>query len=132
MIRVAMGVAAAVLCAGPVAADTYGPWTTNKEKNRHECVYTYATKDGKTSTQTVVAYTAADKDRHGWAYFYNAEGKPWGRCATPANPKYDAKQMYWQKLTAAGDGYEDYPTKGFCPAPKDGKSPIPSLPDPPK
>ena len=115
-----------------VSADGYSPWTPNPAKNRHECVYTYATKTGKPATQTVYAYTAADKDRAGWGYFYNAKAEPWARCALPGNPVYDPKQMHWQQLNPRKDGYADYPMAGYCPTPADGAKPIPDLPPPPK
>lgn len=111
--------------------DGYGAWATDCGHKVHACEYTYTTKDGAKGTQTVVIHYA-DAERRGWAYYYNADQKPWARVALPGNPKYNAKQMYWQKLNATGDGYEDYPTKGFCPAPKDGKATIPALPLPPK
>ncbi|MBM3981660.1 MAG: hypothetical protein FJ304_15560 [Planctomycetes bacterium] len=109
----------------------YSEWATNCVAKAHTCSYTYTNKDGGKSTQTVAIY-AGDADRRGWAYYYNADKKAWARVAVPGNPKYDAKVMYWQKLKASGDGYEDFPTKGFCPTAKDGTSPIADLPLPPK
>ncbi|MBY0460060.1 MAG: hypothetical protein K2V38_22315, partial [Gemmataceae bacterium] len=117
--------------ARPTSSEGYSAWTTDCATKVRTCTYTYANKDGNTSTQTVVIYTD-DPDRKGWAYFFNADKKPWARCAVPGNPRFDPAEMCWQKLNAKGDGYEDFPTKGFCPTAKDGKSPIASLPLPPK
>lgn len=120
------------------APDGYGPWATDCARKVHACQYTYSTKDGGKGTQTVVIYYA-DKDRSGWAYYYNTAPTPWARCALPGNPKYDAKAMHWEALKPDADGYERFKGKdgkyqpdGYCPAPKDGKSPIPLLPLPPK
>ena len=125
-------VVAAALTATAAQADSYTPWKYNAPEKRYECEYTYDTKAGKPAAQAVYAYDMTDKDRYGWAYFYNAKGEPWGRCAAPGNPKYDAKAMYWQKLNDKGDGYTEYPEAGYCPAPADGKKPIPQFPAPPK
>jgi hypothetical protein len=116
---------------GAAKADEYSKWAKDEKKQAYTCDYSYSTKDGTTASQTVVIYYG-DKDRNGWAYYYNAKMEPWARCAVPGNVKYDPKQMYWQKLNAKADGYEDYPTKGYCPSPKDGKSAILDLPPPPK
>jgi len=81
----------------------------------------------------LVAVYPKGSERAGWAYYYNAAGKPWGRCAIKGNEKYNPKEMYWQQLNKAGDGYEDYKDKppGYCPTPKDSKEQIPLFPDPP-
>jgi hypothetical protein len=127
----ALGLSLLLFWSGDARADDYGKWVKDEKKQVHSCEYSYTTKDGGTAKQTIMVYYA-DKDRTGWAYYYNAKQEPWARCAVPGNAKYDPKQMYWQKLNAKADGYEDYSTKGFCPAPKDGKSSIPDLPPPPK
>ncbi len=126
-----LGLGLMLVGVGMARADGYGKWANDENKQVYACEYSYATKDGCASKQTVVIFYG-DKDRSGWAYFYNTKQVPWTRCAVPGNAKYDPKQMYWQKLNAKGDGYEDYSMKGYCPAPKDGKSPIPDLPLPPK
>lgn len=131
VIRISLLVCGLLLAAPTLArADDYGKWAKDEKKQTHYCDYSYANKAGGTSKQTVVVYYA-DKDRAGWAYYYNAKQEPWARCAVPGNPKYDPKQMYWQQLNDKGNGYDDYP-KGYCPTPKDGKSPIADLPPPPK
>lgn len=125
------GLLAAALPAWAQNAGSYSPWVKNEQQNRWECTYTYPNKTGGTSKQVVAVYPK-DNARAGWAYFYNDQGKPWGRCAIKGNPKYEPKVMYWQELTPKADGYQDFKQpKGFCPAPKDGKTPIPTFPDPP-
>ncbi len=123
-----------------VRADDYTKWVKDETKHTYSCEYAYKTKDGKENKQQVVIYYA-DKDRSGWAYYYNnaATPMPWARCAVPGNPKYDAKVMYWEALKPDGDGYDKFKDKdgayqpaGYCPAPKDGKNPIQLLPLPPK
>jgi len=128
----------AVLAVVAPKPDTYGLWTTECGHKIHACEYTFSTTDGVRRTQTVVIWYA-DKDRNGWAYFYNADSKPWARCAVPGNAKYDAKAMCWECLKPDGTGYEPFKDQngtpkplGYCPTPKDGKSAIPLLPLPPK
>jgi hypothetical protein len=135
----ALAVVPAILAAAAVAsADEYGGWKKDETRKVYACEYKYEKRDGGYSTQTVAIYYA-DKDRAGWAYYYNAKNEPWARCAAPGNPKYDAKVMYWEQLKPDGSGYQQFKDSkgaaqftGYCPAPKDGKSPIPSLPIPPK
>ena len=125
-----------LLLAAPAVAQPaggkYTEWKKNETQNRYECQYVYPTKPGGMAKQTVAVYPK-DNPRYGWAYFYNDQGKAWGRCATKGNPKYNAKQMYWQQLNQKADGYEDFKGQpaGYCPAPKDGKDAIPAFPDPP-
>jgi hypothetical protein len=125
---------------GVAQADEYGAWVKDTKKQCYTCDYTYKTKDGGMSKQSVVVYYA-DKDRSGWAYYYNAKQEPWARCAVPGNPKYNPKAMTWEKLAPDGKGYAPFQDTngkpqpdGYCPAPKDGKAAIPvlSLPLPPK
>lgn len=128
------GVAGLVLSATAARADEYGKWIKDEKKQVYYCEYKYekkgSTKDEpKYAVQKVQVYYA-DPDRKNYAYYYNAEDKPWARCAVPGHPKYNASVMYWQRLD--GDKYVDYPDAGYCPTPKDGKSPIPNLPLPPK
>ena len=127
--------------AGVSLADGYTKWTKDETKKTHTCEYAYAPKEAaakETPKQTVVVFYA-DKERAGWAYFYNAAQTPWARCAVPGNPKYDPKAMAWEALKPDGKGYEPFKDRkgeaypaGYCPSPKDGKSPIPDLPLPPK
>ena len=133
--------AAALLVSGVARADEYGKWVKDEAKKTYTCEYTYDKKQPQAAEkgkQTVVIYYG-DADRSGWAYYYNADLKPWARCAAPGNPKYDEKVMYWEALKPDQKGYEPFKDKdgkpeaaGYCPAPKDGKKPIPSLPLPPK
>ncbi len=121
-------------------ADEYTEYKRDEKKQTLTCEYSYEAKDPKTKEpkkQTVVIHYG-DKDRAGWAYFYNGD-TPWARCAVPGNPKYDAKAMHWEALKGDGKGYEPFKDKkgeaypsGYCPAPKDGKNPIKELPLPPK
>jgi len=129
----------ALLLAAPAFAQPQSPggytaWKRNDAQKRYESEFIYKNKSGGTSKQLVAVYPK-DNPRSGWAYYYAAEGKgkAWGRCAIKGNPKYDAKAMYWQKLTADAGGYEDFKDqpKGFCPTPKDGTAAIPVFPDPP-
>jgi hypothetical protein len=115
---------------GTSRADDYSKWVKNAEADRWECDYTYTTKSGTEAKQKVLVYTQ-DKKRAGWAYFVNKDNKAWARCAIKGNPKHDPKKMYWQKLNSKGTGYEDYPEPGYCPAPADGKKPIPAIKHPP-
>jgi hypothetical protein len=128
---IVLGLGLMLFGAGTTRADGYAKWVNDEKKQEYTCEYSYSTKDGCTSKQRVVIFYG-DKDRSGWAYFYNAKQEPWTRCAIPGNSKYNPKQMCWQKLNSKADGYEDYPTNGYCPTPKDGKSAIPELPLPPK
>jgi len=124
-----------------LSAGDYTSWTKDEKKMTYTCEYSYKQADTKAKEpgkQTAVIYYG-DKDRSGWAYFYNADNKAWARCAVPGNPKYDAKKMTWEKLTTDEKGYEPFKDKkgepepaGYCPTPKDGKEPIPDLPLPPK
>ncbi len=135
----ALAVVPAVLALAAVAtADEYGGWKKDEKRQVYTCEYKYEKKDSGYGTQTVAIYYA-DKDRSGWAYYYNAKNEPWARCAAPGNPKYDAKVMYWQHLKPDNSGYEAFEDStgqpqftGYCPAPKDGRAPIPALPLPPK
>ena len=122
------------------AGDPYSKWATDEKKQKHTCTYTYKSNDPKVeyAKQNVVVYSA-DKDYAGWAYYYNADSKPWARCAIPGNPKYEAKKMYWEKMTPDEKGYEPFKDDkgqpqpiGYCPVPKDGVDPVPDLPLPPK
>jgi hypothetical protein len=116
----------------PLMADGYTKWVADPKTQTISCDYEYQTKDNRKAYQKVVIY-AADPERKTWAYFYNAKNEPWARCAVPGNPKYDPKVMTWQRLEPTKkDRYVDYPEKGFCPAPGDGKAPILNLPLPPK
>lgn len=127
--------------ANGLLADEYTKWTRDEAKKTLVCEYTYTPKEPAAKgppKQTVVIFYA-DKERSGWAYFYNAAQSPWARCAVPGNPKYDPKAMTWEALTPDGKGYEPFKDRageaypaGYCPAPKDGKNPIPDLPLPPK
>lgn len=140
-LRIGLAALGLVLAAAQVGrADEYTKWVKDEKKQTYSCEYAYKTKDGKENKQQVVVYYA-DKDRSGWAYYYNTAPTPtpWARCAVPGNAKYDAKAMYWEALKPDADGYERFKGKdgkyqpdGYCPAPKDGKSPIPLLPLPPK
>lgn len=134
-----LAVVPAVLVLGSVAAaDEYGGWKKDEARKVYACEYKYEKKDGGYNTQTVAVYYG-DKDRSGWAYYYNAKNEPWARCAAPGNPKYDQKAMYWESLRPDGLGYEAFKDAGgkaqyagYCPAPRDGKAPIPPFPLPPK
>ena len=125
-----LGVAALFLVGGIVQADEYGKWTKDEVKKTYSCDYKYANKTGGYSTQKVVVYYA-DPERKNWAYYYNAKDEPWGRCAIKGNPKYNSNNMYWQKLSTDKKAYQDYPEKGYCPTPGDGKDPVRDLPLPP-
>lgn len=139
-IRLLVAAAGALLLAAPVFADEYTPYKKDEKKQTYTCEYKYDAKDPAAKEklkQTVVIYYG-DKDRSGWAYYYN-DDKPWARVAVPGNPKYNAKVMYWEALKSDKSGYEPFKDKdgkpygdGYCPAPKDGKRPILDLPLPPK
>jgi hypothetical protein len=124
-------VAGLLLLTGSLRADQYTPWVKDEKTKTYSCEYSYKTKENKPAKQNVVLYYD-DKDRKNWAYFYNEKKEPWARCAVPGNPKYDDKVMYWQHIDTSATKYVDYEEKGYCPAPKDGKNPIPNLPLPPK
>lgn len=122
-------------------AGDYTSWKKDEQKMTYTCEYSYKSSDSKAKEQSKqkVLIFYGNKDRSGWAYYYNADNKPWARCAVPGNPKYDAKKMNWEKLTTDEKGYERFKDKsgdpepsGYCPTPKDGKDPIPDLPLPPK
>lgn len=122
---------------GSASADGYTKWVTDPVKKTHTCQYVYDNKSNAKSTQTVVVHYA-DPARKTWAYYYNAKMEPWARCAVPGNPKYEPKVMAWEALKPDAKGYEVFKDKagdpepaGFCPAPKDGKAIIASLPLPP-
>jgi hypothetical protein len=132
----ALGLVVAVPALG--RADGYTQWVKDEKRQTYSCDYVYTTKDGKTNKQYVVVYYGA-ADRSGWAYFFNSAARPWTRCAVPGNAKYSARAMYWEALKAEADGYEPFRSAdgkvqpdGYCPAPKDGKNPIPAFPLPPK
>jgi hypothetical protein len=130
-----------VIGGAPALADEYTSWKKDEVKKTYTCTYSYTPKDPavtKKYEQTVVVYYG-DKDRSGWAYYYNADNKPWARCAIPGNTHYNPKVMYWENLKPDGTGYDGFKDKdgkyyaaGYCPAPKDGKKPIADLPLPPK
>ncbi|WP_020475146.1 hypothetical protein [Zavarzinella formosa] len=120
-----------LLLTGSLRADQYTPWVKDEKTKTYSCEYKYVTRANKPAVQNVVVYYG-DNDRKNWAYFYNEQQKPWARCAVPGNPKYDQKAMYWQHIDATETKYQDYEDKDYCPAPKDGKNAIPSLPLPPK
>ena len=132
----------AALVAAPaltLANDKYTPWTKYQATKQYTCSYEYKTPTGGYSKQTVAVYYD-DKDRNQWAYYYNADSKPWARCAIPGNPKYNPKVMYWENLTPDATAYEPFKdpagkpyAAGYCPTAKDGVDPIPTLlPLPPK
>jgi len=129
-------VTAAMFAAGTANADEYGKWVRDEKQKTLVCEYKYETKastkakPGYAVQKAVIYY--ADADRKNWVYYYNAKNEPWARCAAPSNPKYDSTAMYWQHIGDGKDKYVDYADKGYCPAPKDGKNPIPSFPLPPK
>jgi hypothetical protein len=140
-IRVVVAVVGVVLAGAPAFGGEYTGWQKDEQRQTYTCEYTYEPKDTAAkvrSKQTVVIYYG-DSDRCGWAYYYNAGSIPWARCAVPGNPKYDPKIMYWEALNQDKTGYEPFKDKkgeaspaGFCPTPKDGKTPIPAFPLPPK
>ena len=105
-------------------------WVKNEKEKTYTCDYKYANKTGGYSTQKVVVHYD-DPVRKNWAYYYNSKKEPWGRCAIKGNPNYDSNVMYWQKLNNDKKGYQDYPEKGYCPTPGDGKDPVKELPLPP-
>ena len=83
---VAAVVAILALTAAPVRAEgKYSAWKKNDAKNRYECSYTYDTKEGKKAQQTVIVYPK-DNPRYGWAFYHNAEGKPWHAAPSRAMP----------------------------------------------
>ena len=108
---------------------SYSEWVKDEKKETYSCDYKYPNISGGYSTQKVVVYYA-DPDRKNWAYYYNTKKDPWVRCATKSNPKYNTNVMYWQKLDDDKKGYQDYPEKGYCPTPGDGKEPVTDLPLP--
>ncbi|HEX3146583.1 MAG TPA: hypothetical protein VHR66_00680 [Gemmataceae bacterium] len=128
--------ATALLAASTANADEYGKWVKDEKQKTYVCEYKYETKASTKAkpdyaVQNAVIYYA-DPERKNWVYYYNAKSDPWARCAAPTHPKYDNTAMYWQHLGEDKHNYIDYPDKGYCPAPKNGKNPIPAFPLPPK
>ena len=121
---------AVLCCLGGIHAGEYSKWVKDDMKKTYSCDYKYPNKSGGYSTQKVVVHYA-DPERKNWAYYYNTKNEPWGRCATKSNPKYNTDMMYWQKLEGDKKAYQDYPEKGYCPTPGDGKDPVTDLPLPP-
>jgi hypothetical protein len=119
-----------LFCILSVQAGEYSKWVKNEKDETYTCEYKYANKSGGYSTQKVVVHYN-DPARKNWAYYYNSKKEPWGRCAVYGNPKYDKNVMYWQQLNEDKKGYKDYPEKGYCPTPGDGKEPVSDLPLPP-
>lgn len=131
-----IAVAMALSVCSVASADEYGKWKKDEKQKTYVCEYKYETKAStkakpEYAVQKAVIYYD-DADRKNWVYYYNAKNEPWARCAAPTHPKYDSSVMYWQHLGESKDKYVDYSEKGYCPMPKDGKSPIPTFPLPPK
>ena len=111
-------------------AGNYDGWRYSEVKKRYYTTYTYQSKTGGKASQNVLYYPR-DKQRKNWYYYVNSKGQSWGRVAHKKHPSYKPGKMLWQKWDAKKKAWVNYPTKGYCPAPANGKNPIDMIPDPP-
>jgi hypothetical protein len=129
MSRIMVAILATGMFAPTAAADGFGQWKMNKEKQRAECTYSYVNKSGGTSYNTVLRYPANDA-KAGWDYFANAKGDVWAKCMNKRNPNYKPGVMQWCLCEPDGKVKQTL-RAGDCPTPKDGAMPITEeVPDP--